>query len=237
MAKLAGRIQFKLRDKDGNLVLNREQPSRSFVLQFVELLYVYHGQINRDMDDVDGTTRTVEYESHGGVQSRKPNLAVCAGPGVTPWYPCIGAGNWDTFGKCSMHSVDIRGRDFGIVVGNGATGVTPQDTALGQKLDHGRGTNQLEYGGSEVLEPEFSDPNGEMLLRRYFTNRSGATITVRECGIYAVGATFYGGVYPCQGLQSGKAWSFCIARDLVTPNIDVLNNQILEVTYKTQTTA
>jgi len=230
MAKLAGKIQFRVRDKDGNLILKSEQPSRSFLLHFIELLYTYHGQINRVMDDVSGTSRTVHYNSEdraGQNQKwRKPNLATCAGPGVTPHYYYIDGYNltW---------SADLRGIDFGIVVGNGVTVVTPQDNALAQRLANGRSTNQLEHGGSEVCEPAFSDPNGEMLLRRHFTNRSGATITVKECGIYAVGALY---TATAPKFDTGRAWAFGIARDLVTPNIDVLTTEILEVTYLIQTT-
>lgn len=235
MAKLAGKIEFRVRDKDGNLILKREQPSRSFLFHFIELVYVYHGQIDRDMDDVGGILRTVKYKSEAyppNIAFRKANLAICAGPGVTPFYPCVGRTR-DDYG--ANISADLRGKDFGIVVGMGAGAPTPQDNALAQKILHGRGTNQLEHGGSEVLEPAFSDPNGEMVLRRYFTNRSGATITLTECGIYAVGTDFYDTLVS-EAYVTNRSWAFDIVRDLVTPNIDVLNNQILEVKYLIQTT-
>lgn len=233
MAKLVGKIQFRVRDKDGNLILKREQPSRSFLLHFIELLYIYHGQIDRVMNDVGGTSRTVDYESNSAAKYRKANLAVCGGPGVTPHYFFAGITGSGMYRM--VQSPDLRGKDFGIVVGMGAGAPTPQDDALAQKIAHGRGTNELEYGGSEVCEPAFSDPNAEMLLRRYFTNRSGATITVTECGVYAVGTDYYTVVIE-GGYLTNKAWAFDIARDLVTPNIDVLTTEILEVTYLIQTT-
>ncbi|MBA7620219.1 hypothetical protein ES703_27564 [subsurface metagenome] len=231
--KLAGKIRFKVTDRDGNLILEREQPSRSFLLHFIELLYVYHGQIDRVMDDVGGTTRTVKYTMDASARYSKPNLSVMAPP--SHGLPVLVVGH-DTFRHWQHISDDNFGKDFGIVVGTGAGAPTPQDNALAQKILHGRGTGQLEYGGSEVLEPAFSDPNAEMLLRRYFTNRSGATITITECGAYAIGADYYTTADTGPIYRSDKAWPFCIIRDLVTPNIDVLTTEILEVTYLIQTT-
>lgn len=232
MAKLAGKIRFKVTDKYGNLILAREQPSRSFLLHFIEILYMYHGQIDRTMDDVTGTSRDAEYKSHSSVRLTKQNLSVIAPPGNLLPQITLGQNYGGESNKNGPRADDVFGKDYGIVVGTGAGAPTPQDNALAQKILHGRGTGQLEHGGSEVLEPVFSDPNAEMLLRRYFTNRSGATITVTECGMYAI-ATDY---TEAEIFVSDKAWPFCIIRDLVTPNIDVLITEILEVSYLIQTT-
>ena len=71
---------------------------------------------------------------------------------------------------------------------------------------------ELEYGGSEVLEPVFADPNGSSVMRRFFTNNSGNAITVNEAGIVA---------YP------GRL----IVHDAVSPGIDIAGGELLKVTY------
>lgn len=77
----------------------------------------------------------------------------------------------------------------------------------------------LDHGGSELVNNlSFSNPNGTFTLRRYFTNRSGSTITINEVGIQAA------------------VLSVLIARDLVSPGQDVLNNETLKVEYTFQIT-
>jgi len=87
------------------------------------------------------------------------------------------------------------------------------------------GEEQIEYGGCELLNITFSDPNGEFTIRRYFTNASDGSITVEEVGIYAVGTDF----------NDCYAWPFLIARDL-TGGIAVADTEILRVTYVPQIT-
>ena len=83
----------------------------------------------------------------------------------------------------------------------------------------------IEYGGCEVLVPTFAAPNGEFPIRRFFTNTSGGSWTINEVGIYALGTHY-----------SAECWSFCIARDVVSPGITVLNGELLKVTYVPQIT-
>lgn len=71
---------------------------------------------------------------------------------------------------------------------------------------------EFEYGGSELLQPVFSDPNGSLVLRRFFTNNSGNSITVNEAGILA---------YP------GRL----IVHDAVSPGIALPDTELLKVTY------
>jgi hypothetical protein len=80
--------------------------------------------------------------------------------------------------------------------------------------------NGLEYGGCECLTPIISAPDAEFTIRRFFTNASGISWTINEVGIYAVGNH-----YP------GECWTFCIARDLVSPGISLANTELLKVSY------
>jgi hypothetical protein len=83
----------------------------------------------------------------------------------------------------------------------------------------------IEYGGCEVLVPAFAAPNGQFTIRRFFTNVSGGSWTINEVGVYALGTHY-----------SNECWSFCIARDLVSPGVAVNNNELLRVTYVPQIT-
>ncbi|MBA7478565.1 hypothetical protein ES707_13992 [subsurface metagenome] len=83
---------------------------------------------------------------------------------------------------------------------------------------------EIEYGGTEVLSPIFSDPNGEFTIRTYLTNNSGQSITVEEVGIQAAGED-----------TTPVAYAFLIARDL-TGGIAVADTEILRVTYVPQIT-
>jgi hypothetical protein len=80
--------------------------------------------------------------------------------------------------------------------------------------------NGLEYGGCECLPPLISAPDAEFTIRRFFTNASGISWTINEVGIYAVGNH-----YP------GECWTFCIARDLVSPGISLADTELLKVSY------
>jgi len=191
-------------NKEGKLLERREQLARSFILQFIGLLYIHHGNVTYSMDDITNTGRLVS--------SNAPrNLLVGSPPGL------VGL-NLDADNS-------IVGEKLGIQVGTGSTAPTPTDYALETRVAHGEGADQLEYGGTEFYGLTFVNPNGEFTLRRYFTNVSGGTITIREVGIYALGMTA-----PAAG-----AYAFCIARDVIVA-LDVLNNEILRVTYVPQIT-
>ncbi len=78
---------------------------------------------------------------------------------------------------------------------------------------------RFDYGGCEVVDDQaYVNPNGSFTVRRYFTNKSGASITVNEVGIYAL------------------MKEIAVARDLVSPGVDVLNNETLKVEYTFQIT-
>jgi hypothetical protein len=78
---------------------------------------------------------------------------------------------------------------------------------------------RFDYAGCEVVDDEsYVNPSGSFTVRRYFTNKSGGSITVNEVGIYAL------------------MRELAIARDLVSPGVAVLNNETLKVEYTFQIT-
>jgi hypothetical protein len=100
---------------------------------------------------------------------------------------------------------------------------------MASRIAHGRGSGQLEYGGCELLNVNFVNPNGQFTIRRYFTNASGGSITVNEVGIYSTG---------CHSFSPSPlgSWVFLVARDLVSPGVTVNDGEILRVTYVVQIT-
>jgi len=216
-------------DKEGKPLQRREQPCRSFVRNFMALLYVAHAQVPssnpHNMTDVGGTTRPVDGSSgdiYGLYHYRKSNLKIGSLPGLGEMACLAGATNG---GGIYPIGITIQGEKIGIQVGTGSTAPTPTDTAMVIRIAHGRNAGQLEYGGCELIGITFSEPTGEFTIRRYFTNASGGSITVNEVGLHAAGT------------QIGTAaWPFLIARDVVSPGITVADGEILRVIYVPQIT-
>jgi len=225
---LRAKLILERLDKDYRLLKRKEQQSRSFTKSFIQLLYVAHAQIqNSDpytMKDITNIDRGVDGQSENtNIRRSKANLRISAPGGGTGLWCSIGRG--DGGATWPLQTI-LESEKVGIVVGTGTNTVTPTDVALQTKIVHGRAAGQLEYGGCELLNIVFVNPNGEFTIRRYFTNASGSSITVNEVGIYAPG-TDYGDHW---------AWSFLIARDLVSPGVAVADAEILRVTYVLQIT-
>jgi len=357
-------------NKGGELLERREQPSRSFVLQLMDLLYLKHAQADRATRDIYNALRAVDFDPYYG----QVNLEVASAPGH--------AGCAKVVTNVDRH---LEGQDAGIQVGKGTSAASPTDYRMADRINHGRSgapgipasfanasfetgdltgwtsatngfmqvvlesaawgykdgtyycalestpaagvspygqpghyaqvsqsidlTNvthirfqlrgqgyyansfgleiwvdgrpvyrielandtdypnqmvdvsaftgihtvtfkciakaafyaadqgawidkietlnivELEYGGCEIVNLTFSDPNGQFTIRRYFTNSSNASVTVNEVGIQAMG-------------QDTGSWgrAFLIARDIVSPGIAVAPGEILRVTYVPQIT-
>ena len=110
---------------------------------------------------------------------------------------------------------------LGIVVGTGTTATTDQDYSLETKIAHGTGAGELEYGAQTIGDPSESGGNVDMVLTRIFTNGSGDSITVNECGCYC-----YGNLTP---------YTFCILRDIISPGEAVADTEALTCEYTLRT--
>ena len=102
-----------------------------------------------------------------------------------------------------------------------------------QPMFRARGTAlaELEYGGCEIFGLNIANPNGRFNIRRLFRNESGGAVTVNECGIYSIGS-----FRMVSDDEAGGVYAYCIARDLISPAINVLNSEDLAVTYTPQIT-
>jgi len=201
-------------DKDGQLIEQQEQESRSWLKHLFDLLYILHNDSVplANVNDTLGNPRTIVYK-----QSNPSNTLQVGAPPGNVVFPGL-------YGASSVGGVN-RGENFGIVVGTNNLAVTPIQDALQTKIAHGEAAGQLLYGGCELYGLTFANPNGQFTIRRYFTNVLGGAIAVVEAGIY---------IWAIDTLNN-PPFSFCIARDVFAA-VTVNNGEILRVTYVPQTT-
>lgn len=158
MAKIELLQRVIVRDRDGRIKHDLGLvPSRSWVIAFLENLYVYFKSTgtHAGVEDTGGTSRTV-----GGVS---PTQAT----------------------TMNMHGPDDNDA-YGIVVGTGTTAEANTDYALDTQIAHGLGAGQLDYGATSWTAPAEIGAYIDLIFSRAFYNGSGDTVTVYEIGIYAI---------------------------------------------------
>ena len=112
-----------------------------------------------------------------------------------------------TTGQSQYRADAVLGVDTnGIVIGTTNTPVDITDNKMLAQIAHGTGSGQMTYA-SMVLPTNItiSDPNATFVISRNFNNNSGATITVREVGIYTD-----------MTRTVGSLGDFCMVRDVPT---------------------
>lgn len=106
----------------------------------------------------------------------------------------------------------------GIRVGTGTTAVAIDDYAMGTAIVEGTASGQLEHQAVTFdADVTVSDPNLTHELKRIIINGSGATITVKEIGIYV-------------RMVQISAWYACIVRDVIT-DVPVPDGGTITVIY------
>lgn len=223
MGRIATTIGLSRLDKDFNLLEKRVQPSRSWTRHFFENWYVALGYgLNTlaNIRDVFNNLRTLGPTTEGC-----SGLQTASAPGDAAAYmPYRPMSYFANYGTMVSSGNTITGEYLGIVVGSNNAAVTPTDSFLGTRIAHGSGAGQLLYGGCEVLAPTFADPNGAMIIRRYFTNISGGDVSVLESGIYSPAYRNGGVIDP-----------YCTCHDVFAAVV-VATTELLVVTYTAQIT-
>jgi hypothetical protein len=197
-------IEYEVRDKNGKLIEKGKFPAKSWVGNIVGLLsaiismwssvgtYSYGTYSSRaDLTDVSGNARGIALAIGG--TGGNPTLGGYAPAGETT---------------------------AGIVLGSSDTPVSISQYSLGALIPHGTGSGQLQYGATTV---ETLIKNTTWLFRivRTFSNGSGASVTVREIGLYVrLGMTSSPYYYSCM-----------LARDVPPSPISVPNGSTLTVRY------
>ena len=149
-------IRTLVKDANGKVLSDSGQkPSKSFVIQFLEMLHLlFDGPYGEhDRTQVDGSEDEMYEHDRPATYYWQANAAV----------------------NTSV---------YGIVVGTGDTASTNIDYALETQLTEGVGGGQITHGQSVVEAPAVVGANVDMEMYRAFTNNTGSSITVKEAGLY-----------------------------------------------------
>jgi hypothetical protein len=220
------KIEIARFNKNDKLLEKRIFPCRSFTLHFIDTLYLLMTKTadpaTVNIIDISNTSRAVNNSQSGPGSSSALGLGA---PGGGQLFN-IRAHSWESPG---YHIASVVASDqVGIQVGSNNTAPIPTDYKMNTRILHGAAAGQLEYGGCELVNYVAVNPNSSFDIRRYFYNRSGGNVTVREAGLYSTNGV--------TGRWGEAAWLFCVARDAVAPDVAVADTEILRVTYTVQIT-
>ena len=129
-----------------------------------------------------------------------------------------------TYRAAETVSTYIFADQMGIVIGSDDTAVTPTDTALGTQIRSGEKTGTILHCGTGVygITSEATGDTGSFKVLGIFYNTSGASIDVKEVGIYAGGN--------CGNETHPNIYTYCILRDVIT-TISLADTEFLKVEY------
>jgi hypothetical protein len=110
----------------------------------------------------------------------------------------------------------------GIVIGTGTTAESFEHHALATLIANGTGAGQMSYAAMDAPTVTWGGVTKKFTAEviRYINNNSGGSITVNEAGL--AGNMVAGGF---------SSEFILLARDLVSPGVDVANTAQLKVTY------
>lgn len=152
-------LELIVRDKDGKVTERREMRSKSFVRQFLELLFVEFNKLPKKapllMKDIDGLARSI-YASY-------KNFDCSAAIGVVTHGPIIGTGT-------TAPTID----DYVIET------IIPHDAAPPTG-------GAMQYSAVTFGAPASDATTSQLTITRNFANASGGAITVYEIALYVMG--------------------------------------------------
>jgi hypothetical protein len=196
--------EIEIRDKNGKLLERRQFKSHSWLRQFIDWLRMCALQLQTGstvytmtINDITNTARTVPITS-----------TTYAG------------------GFCMGYNAPANTSAYGLVVGSGDTPNSTTTYALASQIVHGSGSGQLVHGATTV-ETVTNPSGGDFQFRviRTFTNNSGASVTVKEIGIYG------------NLIDTGASnRSFCIARDVLPSPSSIPDGATMTLRYITKIT-
>jgi hypothetical protein len=193
-------IEYEVRDKNGKLIEKGKFPAKSWVGNIVGLLSAIISTWSSSAGANAVSTRSDLTDTSGTAR----NILLGTSASTTTLGGCAPAGETSA----------------GIVLGSSDTPVSLSQYSLGALIPHGTGSGQLTYGATNV-ETLSKDTAWFFRIVRTFTNSSGASVTVREIGLYVR-----------LGISGSPYWYSCMfARDVPTSPISVPNGSTLTVRY------
>lgn len=153
--ELGAVLELVIRNKQGKVTDYRIMPSKSFVKQFLQLLwfrfaFVYGGNWG-PRKAIRDTSNTRQW-AYVGTNDFQCNAAV----GVT---------------------------SSGILVGTGTNPPSIDDYVMQTPIAHGTGSGQMQYSAVTFGAPASDGTTSQFTITRDFANNSGSSITVREIGL------------------------------------------------------
>jgi hypothetical protein len=195
-------IEYEVRDKNGKLIEKGKFPAKSWVGNIVGLLSAIISTWGTTGGGPTGTYTRSDLTDIGGTAR---HLGLCSG-----------SSSGVTLGGCAP----AGDTSAGIVLGSSDTLVSLSQYSLGALISHGTGSGQIQYLATTV-ETLSKDTTWLFRIVRTFTNNSGASVTVREIGLYVR-----------LGLSSSPYYYSCmLARDVPASPISVPNGSTLTVRY------
>jgi len=179
---------------DGKVIHDSGQkPSRSYVIQFLELIrYFFDGPATGTATDVTGAESFIYHATWASKDQARVDAPI----------------NIST---------------YGIVVGSSNTAETNTDFKLGTQMTEGTGAGQITHNECTIdAIAAIVGANVDLVIKRSFTNNTGALRTVKEVGIYVV--------------MIGQNKFHCLTRDVLGAPIDVPASCSLTVYYTMRTT-
>ena len=156
-------VEFEVRDKNGKLIQKGKFPAKSWVGNIVGLLSAILSTWGTTSAGLYALfTRSDLLDTSGA--SKNMGLASSAQVAL---------------GGCAP----VGETTAGIVVGSSDTPVSIGQYVLVSPIGHGTGSGQLSYGATSV-ETMVKNASWYFRIIRTFTNGSGATVTVKEIGLY-----------------------------------------------------
>lgn len=155
-------LELTVHKPTGEVTEHRIVKSKSFVRQFLEILWVQCYNLPSIL--AGGTTPKDTSNTARGVDQASGNFSAVAAAGITT---------------------------NGIIVGTGTTLPTVNDYKLEVPIPHGAGAGQIQYGAMTFGAPTATASMSQFRLTRDFSNSCGESIFVKELGLYVIASGYY----------------------------------------------
>jgi hypothetical protein len=194
---------FQVKDADGKVTEERTEQGRSFLANFIKLLYC--SMMANPWPIADGVAVTLT-DTGGTARSGNNTYVFSADGGL---------------GYNFMDANALEGYStYGIQVGTDDGTILPKDInnhALGAKILHGTGAGQLSYGNSSIVPVTHDGASYSYAgITRTFSNAYSSPLDVKEIGLAAAFRW-----------ESSSDRYFLLARDILGTPITVPNGQAL----------